>query len=82
MRLKEKENDYREDYSMNKLILTRTIIAWQIFVDYCKLNATAKKDHFTLPFIDQMLDMLVGKKFYYFLDDCSGYNQITITLDD
>ena len=51
-------------------------------MDYCKLNAVTKKDHFSLPFIDQMLDMLAGKKFYYFPDGYSGYNQITITSED
>ena len=60
----------------------RTITGWQICIDYCKLNATIKKNHFLLPFIDQILDMLLRKKFYYFLDDYSGYNQITITRKD
>jgi len=36
---------------------------WRIFVDYHELNKATKKDHFPLPFIDQVLDGLVGKKF-------------------
>ncbi|KAA0067141.1 reverse transcriptase [Cucumis melo var. makuwa] len=51
-------------------------------MDYRKLNATLKKDHFPLPFIDQMLDRLVGKKFYYFLDGYSSNNQIKIASED
>ena len=51
---------------------------WRIFFDYKELNKAAKKDHFPLPFIDQVLDILVGKKFFSFLDGFSGYNQIQI----
>ena len=47
-----------------------------------KLNATTKKDHFFLSFIDQMLDRLAGKEFYCFLDGFYGYNKITIALGD
>lgn len=51
-------------------------------MDYRKLNATTKKDHFPLPFIDQMLDRLAGNVFFCFLDAYSGYNQIMIALED
>ena len=51
-------------------------------MNYCKLNAITKKDHFPLPFIDQMLDRLAEKEYYYFLDGYSGYNQITIAPED
>ncbi|KAJ9560618.1 hypothetical protein OSB04_005778 [Centaurea solstitialis] len=46
------------------------------------LNLATKKDHFPLPFIDQMLDRLAGKEFYCFLDGYSGYNQIHIAPED
>ena len=45
------------------------------------LSAT-KKDHFPLPFIDQILDRLVGSSYFCFLDGYSGYNQIAIHPDD
>ena len=41
-----------------------------------------KKDHFRLPFIDQILDKLSGQGFYCFLDDYFGYNQLAIYPDD
>ena len=51
-------------------------------MDYRKLNATTKKDNFLLPFIDQMLDSLASKEYYWFLYGFSGYNQITIAPED
>ena len=47
---------------------------WRICVDYRELNKATKKDYFRLLFIDQVLDGLVGKKFFSFLDGFSGYN--------
>jgi len=51
-------------------------------VDYRKLNLTTRKDHFPLPFMDQMLERLAGKSFYCFLNGYSGYNQIVINPED
>ena len=51
-------------------------------VDYRKLNLATRKDHFPLPFMDQMLERLAGKSFYCFLDGYSGYNQIVINHED
>ena len=51
-------------------------------IDYRKLNADTRKDHFPLPFVDQRLERVAGHEFYYFLDGYSGYNQIEITLED
>ena len=47
---------------------------WWVCIDYRELNAATKKDHFPLPFVDQVLDNLVGKKFFSFPDGFSGYN--------
>ncbi|KAL4290902.1 hypothetical protein GQ457_14G014410 [Hibiscus cannabinus] len=66
----------------NELIPTRTVTGWRVCMDYMKLNKSTRKDHFTLPFIDQMLDRLAGKQFYCFLDGYSGYNQIAIAPED
>ena len=51
-------------------------------VDYKKLNLATRKDHFPLPFMDQMLERLAGKSFYCFLNGYSGYNQIVINPED
>nr|GEX59819.1 reverse transcriptase domain-containing protein [Tanacetum cinerariifolium] len=47
-----------------------------------KLNDAARKDHFPLPFMDQMLERLAGNEFYCFLDGFSGYFQISINPPD
>lgn len=49
---------------------------------YRKLNEATRKDHYLVPSIDQMLDRLVGKKYYCFLDGYAGYNQIVIAPED
>ncbi|KAK8502211.1 hypothetical protein V6N12_042708 [Hibiscus sabdariffa] len=66
----------------NELLPTRTVTGWRICMDYRKLNKATKKDHFPLPFIDQMLDRLARKAYYCFLDGYSGYNQIAIAPED
>ena len=66
----------------NKLIPTRTMTGWRVCIDYRRLNTTTRKDHFPLPFIDQMLDRLEGHPHFYFLDGYSGNNQIAIAPED
>ena len=55
---------------------------WRVCIDYHKLNAMTRKDHFPLLVIDQMLERLAGHAYYCFLDGYSRYNQIPIALKD
>ena len=48
----------------NELIPTRVTTGWCVCIDYRKLNYITRKDHFPLPFIDQMLDRLAGQEFH------------------
>ncbi|KAL1193559.1 putative mitochondrial protein [Cardamine amara subsp. amara] len=66
----------------NELIPTRTVTGHQMCIDYRKLNVATKKDHFPLPFIDQMLERLASHPYYCFLDGYSGFFQIPIHPDD
>nr|GEW03817.1 reverse transcriptase domain-containing protein [Tanacetum cinerariifolium] len=66
----------------NELIPTRLVTGWHICINYQKLNNVTRKDHFPLPFMDQMLERLVGNAFYCFLDGFSGYFQIPINPPD
>ncbi len=47
-------------------------------MDFWKLNVTMKKEPYPLPFIEEVLDMVVGHEVYSFLDGFLGYHQITI----
>nr|GEZ59099.1 DNA-directed DNA polymerase [Tanacetum cinerariifolium] len=66
----------------NELVLTRLVTGWRVCIDYKKLNEATRKDHFPLPFMDQMLERLVGNEYYCFLDGFSGYFQIPIDPKD
>ncbi|XP_062093836.1 uncharacterized protein LOC133799864 [Humulus lupulus] len=66
----------------NELIPTRTVAGWRICLDYCKLNNATRKDHFPLPFMDQMLDRLARRDYYCFLDGYSDYNKISVARKD
>ena len=60
----------------NELVPTKVQTGWRVCIDYRKLNSTTRKDHFPLPFIDQMSERLAGHSHYCFLD---GY-KVTIKL--
>nr|GFA13950.1 reverse transcriptase domain-containing protein [Tanacetum cinerariifolium] len=62
----------------NELILTRLVTGWRVCIDYRKLNEATRKDHFPLPFMDQMLERLARNEYYCFLDGFFGYFQIPI----
>nr|GEZ13000.1 reverse transcriptase domain-containing protein [Tanacetum cinerariifolium] len=66
----------------NKLVPTRLVTGWRVCIDYRKLNKATQKDHFPLPFMDQMLERLAGNEYYCFLDGFFGYFQIPIDPKD
>ncbi|GJR06155.1 reverse transcriptase domain-containing protein [Tanacetum coccineum] len=66
----------------NELVLTRLVTGWKVCIDYRKLNEATRKDHFPLPFMDQMLERLAGNEYYYFLDGFLGYFQMPIDPKD
>jgi len=51
------ENENKE------LVQTRLPTNIRVCIDYRKLNATTRKNHFLLPFIDQMLERLAGHEY-------------------
>ncbi|RDY03793.1 hypothetical protein CR513_12581, partial [Mucuna pruriens] len=54
----------------------------RVCINYRRLNQATHKDHFPFPFIDQVLEKLVGKSHYCLLDGFSGYMQIHIAPED
>jgi len=66
----------------NELLLTRVQSKWRVCIDYRKLNATTRKDHYPLRFLGQMLEKLAGHSFYCFWDGYSDYTHISIAPED
>nr|GEV73890.1 reverse transcriptase domain-containing protein [Tanacetum cinerariifolium] len=75
-----------EEYSQEVLgfadVVSDEVSTLESCIDYRKLNEATRKDHFTLPFMDQMLERLAGNEYYCFLDGFSGYFQIPINPKD
>ena len=55
---------------------------WRVCVDFKPLNAATKRDHFPLPFQDEILDEIAGHEMYTVCDGYSGYFQIRIAEED
>ena len=66
----------------NDLMPTRAIIGWRICIDYRKLNKATRKDHFPLPFIDQVIERLANFSYFCYLDGLSDFYQIPIHPED
>nr|GFA34783.1 retrovirus-related Pol polyprotein from transposon 17.6 [Tanacetum cinerariifolium] len=52
----------------NELIPTRLVTGWRVCIDYHKLNEGTQKDHFPLPFMDQMLERLAENQYYCLME--------------
>nr|GEW27278.1 reverse transcriptase domain-containing protein [Tanacetum cinerariifolium] len=65
----------------NELVPTRLVTGWRVCIDYRKLNEATRKDHFPLPFMDQMLERLAGNEYYCFLDGFLGQEAVDILTD-
>ena len=64
------------------LVPTWFFIGWHVYIDYRKLNASSRKDHFSLSFIDQILERLAGQQYFWFLDWYLEYNHVAIYPGD
>ena len=66
----------------NELIPQRIITVYRMVSDYRKLNKATRKDHYPLPFIDQMVERLSKHTHFCFLDGYSGFSQIPVSQPD
>ncbi|MCO5614389.1 hypothetical protein L7F22_068669 [Adiantum nelumboides] len=55
---------------------------WRVCVDYRPLNEATKRDHFPLPFQDEILNEVARHEKYTVCDGYSGYFQIRIAEED
>ena len=63
----------------NKFIPQKIVTGYMMVIDYRKLNKATRKDHYPLPFIDQMLERLSKHTHFCFLDGYSGFSQIPVS---
>ncbi len=54
----------------------------KICFNFNKLNAITKKDPYSLPFTNEVINIVLGHEIYTFLDGYFGYHHISITLED
>ena len=66
----------------DELIPQRIITGYRMVIDFRKLNKAPRKDHYPLPFIDQMLERLSKHTHFCFLDGYSGFSQIPVSAED
>ena len=66
----------------NELIPQRIVTGYRMVIDFRKLNKAIRKDHYPLPFIDQMLERLLKHTHFCFLDGYSGFYQIPVSQPD
>ncbi|KAK1662959.1 hypothetical protein QYE76_051118 [Lolium multiflorum] len=64
----------------DELIPQRIVVGYRMCIDFRKVNKVTKKDHYPLPFIDQMLERLSKNTHFCFLDGYSGFSQIALKL--
>ena len=51
-------------------------------IDFRTLNKATRKDHYHVPFIDQMQERLSKHTHFCFLDGYSGFSQIPVSQPD
>ena len=61
-----------------ELIPQRIVTGYRMVIDFRKLNKATRKDHYPLPFIDQMLERLSKHTHFCFLDGYSIFSQIPV----
>jgi hypothetical protein len=66
----------------NELIPQRVVVGFRMCIDFRKVNKVTKKDHYPLPFIDQMIERLSKKNHFCFLDGYSGFSLIAVKKQD
>jgi len=76
-----REVDYQE-WLANIVLLKKANGKWRMCVDFTDLNKACPKDCFTLPRIDQLVDLTSGHEVLSFMDAFSGYNQIYMAKSD
>jgi hypothetical protein len=55
---------------------------WRLFIDYQALNKITVRNWYLIPRIDDLLDQIMGAKYFSKIDLKSGYHQVQIEQTD
>ena len=66
----------------NTVMVKKKTGKWCVCVDFTDLNKACPKYPFPMPWVDQLVDVMVGHHRMSFLDAFQGYHQIPLALDD
>ena len=67
---------YYPDWLANIVFVKKTNGKWQVCTNFTNLNRACPKDCYSLPRIDQLVDVTSGRQLLSFMYAYLGYNQI------
>ncbi|KAK0571374.1 hypothetical protein LWI29_014859 [Acer saccharum] len=70
------------EWVANVVLVKKKNKQWRMCIDFTDLNKACPKDSFSLPRIDQLVDVTAGHETLSFMDAYSGYNQIKMHKPD
>ena len=76
-----REVEYPE-WLANVVLVKKVNGKWRLYIDFTDINKACSNDSFPLLRIDLIVDATAGHKLLSFMDTFSGYNQISMDLDD
>ena len=62
------------EWLANTVVVKKKNGKWRVCVDFTDLNKTCPKDPFPMPWIDQLVDAIIGHPRMSFLDAFQGYH--------
>ena len=76
-----REVEYPE-WLANVVLVKKEKGKWRLCIDFTDVNLACPKDNFPIPRIDLIIDATAGHELLSFMDAFSGYNHISMDLDD
>ena len=70
------------EWLANTMVVKKKNGKWRVSMDFTDLNKSCPKDPFPTPWIDQLVDAIVGHPRMSFLDAFQGYHQIPLAMND
>ena len=76
-----REVEYPE-WLANVVLVKKANGKWLLYINFTDINRACPKDSFPFPRIDLIVDATSGHELLSFMDAFSGYNKISMDLDD